>query len=151
MTLASFSAVYSPSAGGKASSLLLNTCDEKLFGKNLEKGQTKLKHQRRTSSPVDFESFILNSVPTDISELQIRQSDIPPEVKGEQLLTCGSFKAPTELLTERVFLFVFLVIYLFFIFCRSREAPGRDRLPTGQEDSVPHLPGSKEALWFHTA
>lgn len=103
MTFASFSSVYSPSAGGKASSLLLNTCDEKLFGKNLEKGQTKLKHHRRTSSPVDFESFILNSVPTDISELQSRQSDIPPEVKGEQLLTCGSFKAPTELLTERFF------------------------------------------------
>lgn len=114
MTFASFSSVYSPSAGGKASSLLLNTCDEKLFGKNLEKGQTKLKHHRRTSSPVDFESFILNSVPTDISELQSRQSDIPPEVKGEQLLTCGSFKAPTELLTERFFFLSYFFIFLFF-------------------------------------
>lgn len=147
MTFASFSAVYSPSVV-KASSLLLHTCDEKLFGKNLEQGQTKLKHQRRTSSPVDFESFVLNSVPTDISELQSCQPDISSEVKGEQLLTCGSFKV----LNKAVFFLFLLEFFLSLLsFCRFREAPGRDCLPTGQEDSVPHLPGSKEALWFHTA
>lgn len=86
MTFASFPAVFSTSAGVKASSLLLKTCNEKLFKKDLEKGQTKLEHQQRTSSPVDFESFILNSVPMDISESQSRLPNIPPEVKGEQLL-----------------------------------------------------------------
>ena len=32
---------------------------------------------------------------------------------------------------------------------RSRQAAGRDRLPAGPQDSVPRLPGSQEALWFH--
>ncbi|XP_051263064.1 speriolin-like [Dicentrarchus labrax] len=70
--------------GRKPSSLCQNTCDERQFRKDLQ--QTKFKHEHRTSSPVDFKSFIQNSMHIDTSGFQSNQVDIPLEVKGPDRL-----------------------------------------------------------------
>ncbi|KAL3060340.1 hypothetical protein OYC64_014825 [Pagothenia borchgrevinki] len=64
----------------QATSLCQNTVDERQFKKDIQ--QTKFK---RTSSPVDFSSFIQNSVHTAVSdraEFQSSQAESPIEVKG---------------------------------------------------------------------
>ncbi|XP_035528799.1 speriolin-like protein [Morone saxatilis] len=70
--------------GRKPSSLCQNTCDERQFRKDLQ--QTKFKHEHRTSSPVDFKSFIQNSMHIDGIEFQNNQVDTPLEVKGSDRL-----------------------------------------------------------------
>ncbi|XP_044063368.1 speriolin-like protein [Siniperca chuatsi] len=73
--------VCSPS-GRQPSSPWQNTFDEKQFRKELS--QTKFKHEHRTSSPVDFKSFIQSSVHTDTSEKEFQScqaNDTPLEVK----------------------------------------------------------------------
>ncbi|XP_059194601.1 speriolin-like protein [Centropristis striata] len=78
--------VCSPS-GRHSSSLWQNTCNETQFKKDLQ--QTRLKHNQRTSSPVDFKSFVQSSVHTDTSEkseFQSSQTDFPLGVKGEDRL-----------------------------------------------------------------
>lgn len=89
-----FSLDASTSARMKQSSQLLKTCDEKQFQQDLERAKV------RTSSPVDFKSYVLNSVLTHTTAFQSRQPDTPPEVKGEHLHTCRHFKAVTSLLPE---------------------------------------------------
>nr|XP_046254668.1 speriolin-like protein [Scatophagus argus] len=76
--------VCSASAGRNPPGLWQNTCDEKQFRKEFQ--QMNLKHEHRTSSPVDFESFIQNSVHADTSEIQTTQADIPLEVKDPDRL-----------------------------------------------------------------
>ena len=111
--------------GRKPFVLSQNTCDESKFRKDLQ--QTKNEH--RTSSPTDFKSFIQSSVHADGSDFQTSQAHTPLEVKGKCRLT--HFRAVKK-----------KQICLFEPFhCRSKKAPGRDCLPTGQEDSVPYLPG----------
>ncbi|XP_078109243.1 speriolin-like protein [Sander vitreus] len=64
-------------------SLLQNTSNERQFRKDFQ--QTRLIHEQRTSSPVDFKSFLQSSVHTDTSEkaeIQTCQADFPLEVKG---------------------------------------------------------------------
>ncbi|XP_070767957.1 speriolin-like protein [Enoplosus armatus] len=73
--------------GRQPSSLWQNTFDERQFRKELS--QTNLKHDHRTSSPVDFKYFIQSSVYTDTSEkaeFQSCQADVPLEVKGPDRL-----------------------------------------------------------------
>ncbi|XP_070690949.1 speriolin-like protein [Pempheris klunzingeri] len=76
------STVYSTS-GGKPSNVCQNTFDETQFRKELQKA----KHEHRTSSPVDFKSFIQSSVYTDTNqkaEFQSCQADLG--VKGPERL-----------------------------------------------------------------
>ncbi|XP_045901261.1 uncharacterized protein LOC123968493 isoform X2 [Micropterus dolomieu] len=73
--------------GRQPSCLWQNTFDERQFRKELS--QTKLKQEHRTSSPINFKSFIQSSVHTDTSEkaeFQSCQADIPLEVKGPDRL-----------------------------------------------------------------
>ncbi|XP_034730611.1 speriolin-like protein isoform X2 [Etheostoma cragini] len=69
--------------GRHPSSLWPNTSNERQFRKDLQ--QTRLRHEKRTSSPVDFKSFLQTSVHTDTcekAEIQSCQADFPLEVKG---------------------------------------------------------------------
>nr|XP_020468504.1 speriolin-like protein [Monopterus albus] len=68
--------------GRKPSSLWQSTLDDREFIKHLK--QTKFEHEHRTSSPVNFKSFIQSSMYTDTceeAECQSCQAVIPPEVK----------------------------------------------------------------------
>ncbi|XP_019110710.2 speriolin-like protein [Larimichthys crocea] len=75
--------VSSPS-GRNGSSLWQNTFSEKQFRENMQ--QTRFKHEHRTSSPINFRSFLQTSMHTDPSELQSFQADIPPKVKAPDRL-----------------------------------------------------------------
>ncbi|XP_032375590.1 speriolin-like protein isoform X1 [Etheostoma spectabile] len=69
--------------GRHPSSLGPNTSNERQFRKDLQ--QTRLIHEQRTSSPVDFKSFLQTSVHTDTcekAEIQSCQADFPLVVKG---------------------------------------------------------------------
>lgn len=136
-TFTLFSSVCLRSAGIRPTSLLQNTCEAEQFNRDLQ--QAKLKHQHRTSSPDVFKSFVLNSVPTDSSELQSCQVDIPLEVKGESLLTRSRLTANKCCFSRKKQ--TYFSIYVELCNCRSRKDPGRDRLPAGQKDTVSHLPG----------
>ncbi|CAK6960550.1 speriolin-like protein [Scomber scombrus] len=72
--------------GRKPSSLWQNTIDERQFRKDLQ--QTKSSHEHRTSSPVDFKSFIQCSVHTDANEKEVHscQAEVPLVVKGPERL-----------------------------------------------------------------
>ncbi|KAM7383584.1 hypothetical protein PAMP_003223 [Pampus punctatissimus] len=69
-----------------SSSLWYNTCDERQFRKDLQ--QTKCNHEHRTSSPVNFKSFIQSSMHTDASEKAVHssQTEVPLVVKGPERL-----------------------------------------------------------------
>lgn len=131
-------AVCACSIRTKPSIVLQTTCDEKQFRNYLQ--QPKTKHMQKTSSPIDLSSFILSSLHTDKTESQSCQTDIQSEVKGERDVCKGRRDWPLEK-TSHLLLFL----------PRTREASWRDRLPTGQENSVLRLPGLQEALWVHTA
>ncbi|XP_054477387.1 speriolin-like protein [Anoplopoma fimbria] len=71
------------SASGRHPSSLWQSTFERQFRKDLQH------HEQRTSSPVDFKSFIQNSVHADSSErpeFQSCQADFTPEVKGPDRL-----------------------------------------------------------------
>ncbi|XP_047455035.1 speriolin-like protein isoform X2 [Mugil cephalus] len=64
-----------------------NTADEGQFRKDLQK--TRFKHEHRTSSPLNFKSFVQSSVHTDTiddGDLQSCQTDIASDVKGPNRL-----------------------------------------------------------------
>ncbi|XP_060906450.1 speriolin-like protein [Labrus mixtus] len=74
-------------SGRKPSCLWQNTCEEKDFRKDLQ--LTKVKHEHRTSSPVNFKSFLQSSMHTDRSEMlefQSCQADISLNVKDSNRL-----------------------------------------------------------------
>ncbi|MEQ2232402.1 hypothetical protein ILYODFUR_010914 [Ilyodon furcidens] len=73
--------------GIKPSGLWQNTFDERQFKRNLQQTRSKLEH--RTSSPVNFKSFLQSSVLKDTeeaAELQKSQADVPPPVIGSTRL-----------------------------------------------------------------
>uniref|UniRef100_UPI0037E8B434 speriolin-like protein n=1 Tax=Semicossyphus pulcher TaxID=241346 RepID=UPI0037E8B434 len=64
--------VCSASGQKPSSHMWQNTCDERDFRKDLQ--LTKIQPEHRTSSPVDFKSFLQSSMHTDTSEKAERQS-----------------------------------------------------------------------------
>ncbi|XP_047218057.1 speriolin-like protein [Girardinichthys multiradiatus] len=73
--------------GIKPSGLWQNNFDERQFKRNLQ--QTRSKPEHRTSSPVNFKSFLQSSVLKDTeeaAELQKSQADVPPPVIGSTRL-----------------------------------------------------------------
>lgn len=64
------------SADTKRPDQLQSTFDENQFQKDL--GEAR----QRTSSPINFRSFIQNSLHMDVAELQDRHSDPLPDLKG---------------------------------------------------------------------
>uniref|UniRef100_A0A3Q2QTL6 Speriolin-like protein n=1 Tax=Fundulus heteroclitus TaxID=8078 RepID=A0A3Q2QTL6_FUNHE len=70
-------------AGNKPSGLWQNTVDEQHFRRDLKQTRPKLEH--RTSSPINFKSFLQSSVLKDAeeaAELQTRQTDVAPCASG---------------------------------------------------------------------
>ncbi|CAJ1062094.1 speriolin-like protein isoform X2 [Xyrichtys novacula] len=73
--------------GAPSCSLWQSTLDERNFQKNLQ--PSKAKHEHRISSPVDFKSFLQNSMYTDASEkaeFQSCQADVSLNDKDEDRL-----------------------------------------------------------------
>ncbi|XP_037836420.1 uncharacterized protein LOC112450844 isoform X2 [Kryptolebias marmoratus] len=113
--------------GTRQSNLWQHTFDERQFRRDLRR--SKSRPEPRTSSPVDFKSFLQSSAPRDADETAELRADAPLCVAGND----GGCRR------KQVIKF------------RSTKTARRDRLSAGQEDPVPCLPGSQAALRIYSA